>query len=81
VPGYTLDFWTGVATAAGTPPDVIAKLNGAINRALAKPDVQAAMAKFVIRPNILTPDQAATFMAGESAKWGAIVKQAGVKIN
>jgi len=80
VPGYVLDFWTGVATAAGTPPDVIAKLNGAINSALKKPDVQTAMAKFVIRPNILTPDEAAKFMAGESAKWGSIVKQAGVKL-
>jgi tripartite-type tricarboxylate transporter receptor subunit TctC len=80
VAGYELDFWTGVATANGTPPDVIAKLNGAINKALEKPDVQAAMAKFVIRPNILKPDEAVKFMEGESAKWGAIVKQAGVKI-
>ncbi|MPZ58752.1 MAG: tripartite tricarboxylate transporter substrate binding protein [Rhizobiales bacterium] len=81
VPGYTLDFWTGVATAAGTPPDVIAKLNAAINGGLKSADVQAAMAKFVIRPNILSPQEAAKFMAGEGEKWGAIVKQAGVKIN
>jgi len=80
VPGYTLDFWTGVATANGTPPAVIAKLNGAINNALKKPDVQAAMAKFVIRPNILNPAEAVKFMEGESAKWGQIVKQAGVKL-
>jgi tripartite-type tricarboxylate transporter receptor subunit TctC len=80
VPGYTLDFWTGVATANGTPPAVIAKLNGAINNALKKPDVQAAMAKFVIRPNILNPAEAVKFMEGESAKWGEIVKQAGVKL-
>jgi tripartite-type tricarboxylate transporter receptor subunit TctC len=81
VPGYTLDFWTGVATAAGTPPAVIAKLNAAINAGLKSADVQAAMAKFVIRPNVLSPQDAAKFMAGESVKWGAIVKQAGVKIN
>jgi len=80
VPGYTLDFWTGVATANGTSPAVIAKLNGAINNALKKPDVQAAMAKFVIRPNILNPAEAVKFMEGESAKWGEIVKQAGVKL-
>jgi tripartite-type tricarboxylate transporter receptor subunit TctC len=80
VPGYTLDFWTGVATANGTSPAVIAKLNGAINNALKKPDVQAAMAKFVIRPNILNPAEAVKFMEGESAKWGQIVKQAGVKL-
>jgi len=80
VPGYTLDFWTGVATANGTPPAVIAKLNGAINNALKKPDVQAAMAKFVIRPNILNPAEAVKFMEGESAKWGKIVTQAGVKL-
>jgi tripartite-type tricarboxylate transporter receptor subunit TctC len=81
VPGYTLDFWTGVATAAGTPPAVIAKLNAAINAGLKSADVQAAMAKFAIRPNVLSPQDAAKFMAGESVKWGAIVKQAGVKIN
>ena len=80
VPGYELDFWTGVATANGTPPEVIAKLNTAINNALKKPDVQAAMTKFVIRPNILNPAEAVKFMEGESAKWGQIVKQAGVKL-
>jgi tripartite-type tricarboxylate transporter receptor subunit TctC len=80
VPGYELDFWSGVATASGTPPEVIAKLNGAINHALKQPDVRASMAKFGIAPNIRDPKDAAAFMAHESGKWGAIVKQAGVKL-
>jgi len=81
VPGYELDFWTGVATATGTPPDLIAKLNAAINGGLKSADVLEAMNKFNISPNILSPREAATFMNGESEKWGAIVKAAGVKLS
>jgi tripartite-type tricarboxylate transporter receptor subunit TctC len=80
VPGYELDFWTGVATATGAPPDVIAKLNAAINAGLRSADVLAAMKKFNISPNIRSPQEAAKFMTGEGEKWGEIVRKAGVKL-
>jgi tripartite-type tricarboxylate transporter receptor subunit TctC len=81
VPGYELDFWVGIATASGVPQDVIAKLNGVINEGLNSAPVKAAMTKFSIKPNPLSPQDAAKFMIGERGKWGKIAKEAGVKLN
>jgi tripartite-type tricarboxylate transporter receptor subunit TctC len=78
---YVLDFWTGVVAPAGTPPDVIAKLNAAINDGLKTPELTASMTKFNLTANIRSPQDAATFMAGEGRKWDAIIKAAGVKID
>jgi tripartite-type tricarboxylate transporter receptor subunit TctC len=81
VEGYLLDFWTGVVAPAGTPADVIAKLNAAINAGLKTPDVLASMKKFNIEANIKSPKDAIAFMEGESKKWGDILKKTGVKVN
>jgi tripartite-type tricarboxylate transporter receptor subunit TctC len=80
VPGYELDFWTGIATATGTPHDVIVKLNKVINEGLTSPEVKAAMTKFSISPNPLSPQDAAKFMEREREKWGKIARDAGVKL-
>jgi tripartite-type tricarboxylate transporter receptor subunit TctC len=81
VPGYELDFWVGIATAAGVPEDIIARLNTVINEGLQSPAVKTAMAKFSISPNVLSPQEAAAFMEREREKWGKIAKEAGVKIS
>jgi tripartite-type tricarboxylate transporter receptor subunit TctC len=78
---YVVDFWTCVVAPAGTPGDIIAKLNAAINDGLKTPDLGASLAKFNLAPNIRTPQQAADYMAGEGRKWDAIIRQAGVKID
>ena len=81
VPGYELDFWTGIATASSVPQDVIAKLNGVINAGLKSAEVKAAMTKFSISPNPLSPEDSGKFMERERTKWGKIAKDAGVKLN
>src|SRR3979411_11258 len=43
--GFTVDLWLGVFAPAGVPPDVLAKLNGAIAKVLQNPDFKAAIAK------------------------------------
>jgi tripartite-type tricarboxylate transporter receptor subunit TctC len=81
VPEYILDFWTGIVAPTGTPAAVIDRLNSAINDSLKSPELQASLAKFNIEANIRSPKEAAAFMAGESKKWGEIVKATGVKVN
>jgi tripartite-type tricarboxylate transporter receptor subunit TctC len=80
VPEYVLDFWTGVVAPAGAPADVIAKLNTAINAGLKSPELTSSLQKFNLMANIRSPQDAATFMAGEARKWEAIIKVANVKI-
>jgi tripartite-type tricarboxylate transporter receptor subunit TctC len=78
-PDFTIDAWTGVAGPAGTPPDIIAKLNAAINEGLKAPESQATLAKFSAIADPGTPAAFGTFLAHEIPRWAALVRLAGAK--
>jgi tripartite-type tricarboxylate transporter receptor subunit TctC len=71
--------WFGLVAPKGTPKAIIAKLNDAANRALKDPEI----AERIQGPgNVIgggTPEQFSTFVAGESARWGKIVKEKNIK--
>jgi tripartite-type tricarboxylate transporter receptor subunit TctC len=78
-PDYVLAFWTGIVAPAGTPADVVATLNGAINDSLRSPAVKASLAKFNVEPIIGTPQEFAKFIADEADRWGGIIRKNGIK--
>ena len=80
-PDFVLDAWTGVVAPAGTPAPIIDKLNAAINAGLKTPAAQASLAKFSAIAHTGTPDDFKRFLADQMAKWGAIVKLAGARID
>jgi len=80
VPDYVVLTFTGVAAPAGTPPEVVAKLNGAINTALTQPEVGAAYAKLGAEVRPASADDFAAFLAGERAKWDEVVSRSGIKL-
>jgi tripartite-type tricarboxylate transporter receptor subunit TctC len=77
--GYETSTWGGVLAPAGTPKDVVAKLNGEINKALAAPDVRQRMLDAGIEPAGGTPQQFTTFIQSEMAKWAKVAKTAGIE--
>ena len=77
VPGYAATSWFGLLAPANTPAPVLAKLNAAILKALADPDVKKKMAEQGAEPYGEKPEQFAEFIRSETAKWGKIVKQSG----
>ncbi len=77
--GYDASTWGGILAPAGTPKDVVAKLNGAINAALKMEDVRAKLSGAGIEIQGGTPEQFATVIAGEIEKWGKVVKEAGIQ--
>ncbi len=79
VPGYEASTWNGVVAPKGTPPDVIEKLNGAINSALADPTIKARLADLGAAPLIYSPAEFGKFSADEVAKWAKVIKFAGIK--
>ncbi len=81
VTGFVSTLLTGIVAPAGTPPAVVAKLNGVINEGLKSAEMQAALARFGSQPRIGSPADFAAFLAGETRKWGAIAKAAGVAID
>lgn len=80
LPELELYFWAGVLAPAGTPPEIVGKLNTAINDSLRSEEMKAAMGKLGFEAKIGSPQDFATFIAEEIPRWGAIVKATGVKL-
>jgi len=74
-----LIFSAGILAPAGTPTEIIAKLNAEINEAMTTPELTASMATLGFEPNFWSPQAYAAFLAEEMRRWPPIVKAAGVK--
>jgi tripartite-type tricarboxylate transporter receptor subunit TctC len=81
VPAYDLKSWYGVLAPAATPRRLIDRLSGEIGKTLALPEVRKTMVAQDMDPFISTPDQFATLMTAESAKFARIIKTAGIKLS
>jgi tripartite-type tricarboxylate transporter receptor subunit TctC len=79
LPGYAAEIHYGLVAPAGTPPEIIAKLNTALNATLADEDLRKRFAVDGGETLPSTPQVYADDIAAEEAKWSAIVKKAGVK--
>jgi tripartite-type tricarboxylate transporter receptor subunit TctC len=82
IPGYYMSGWFGLYAPKNTPPDVIAKLNAAMVRALADPAVQKRLADLgldIASPAQQTPQGLAAFQQAEMDKWWPIIKAAGIR--
>ena len=79
LPGYDASTWGGILAPAGTPKDVVAKLNGAINAALKMEDVRKRLMGAGIEIQGGTPEQFAYVIRTEVEKWGRVTKAAGIQ--
>jgi len=79
VPGYEVDVWNGIVAPRGTPPEIIDKLNGAVNAVLADARLQARFAELGGAPMPMTPQQFGNLLLAETEKWAKVVKLAGIK--
>ena len=73
-------FWLGVVAPAGTPPEIISKLNAAFHESLTPAETRALLAKLGADIKIGTPAEFEKMLADELAKWTAIVKAAKIKV-
>jgi tripartite-type tricarboxylate transporter receptor subunit TctC len=81
VPGYEAMGWFGIVAPAGTPPDIVARLNQAVVGALKDPAVAGRMRAVGAEPHPTSREEFAQFIRKEIEKWGRVVKQAGLKGN
>ena len=72
-------MWVGLLGPAGTPPEVVNKINAAVNESLKSDDMKVVLAKLGWEPMITTPNGFATFIAGEVGKWPPLLRAAGLK--
>lgn len=83
LPGFAVNSWFAVMAPAGTPPEVVAKLNAEINKALATKEIKEAYfnAGFIepVKPN--SPASFNAFVLSEIERWAKVVKKANIKVD
>jgi tripartite-type tricarboxylate transporter receptor subunit TctC len=79
VPGFDAAAWVMLVLPAGTPAPIVDRLNAEMKSIVTLPDVRDAMAKNAVIPvETPSPEALQSFIAAEIARWGAVVRQAGI---
>ncbi|HVD75012.1 MAG TPA: tripartite tricarboxylate transporter substrate binding protein [Xanthobacteraceae bacterium] len=78
-PGYEISSWQGVFAPAGTPKDVVAKINGELVRMLNVPEIHRRISQEGADPVGSTPDAFATRVKNEITKWTKVIKTSGIQ--
>jgi tripartite-type tricarboxylate transporter receptor subunit TctC len=81
LPGFQAATWFGVLAPAGTPKEIVARLNAEVNKALASPDLVEHLRNDGADVVGGTPEQFRAFLKSEVERWGPVVKAAGIKPN
>ena len=81
IPGFEASGWYGMFAPAATPRELIAKLNGEINRLMKQPDVAQRLAGDGVEAVTMTPAEFGTYLHSEIVKWGKVVKISGATVD
>ncbi|MEK7874939.1 MAG: tripartite tricarboxylate transporter substrate-binding protein, partial [Pseudomonadota bacterium] len=79
VSGMNVGLWFGLLAPAGTPREIIARLNAEVVKAAAAPDYRAQLEKLGFEPFTDGPEKFSAFMKAELDTWGKVIKAAGIK--
>jgi tripartite-type tricarboxylate transporter receptor subunit TctC len=79
VPDYDLSGWNGLFAPAGTPPDIVNKINAEITKIVQMPDVRARILDIGAEPGPMKPAEYAAWVQSEVNKWTKLVKEAGIQ--
>ena len=79
-PGMDIALWYGVAAPGGTPAPIVQRINAELIKILSTPDIRKSLTEQGADVQGGTPEEFVAFMRHESARWGTVVKRAGVKL-
>ena len=80
VPGYEASVWLALLAPAGTPREIVTKLNSEIGKLMSSPDTRKALYDAGVEVSPSTPEAMTEYMAQELVRWGKVVKETGIKI-
>jgi tripartite-type tricarboxylate transporter receptor subunit TctC len=81
VPGYDATIWLGIMAPANTPKPIVDKLNGEINKMLARADIKEMWEKQGAEPIAMSPAEFDKYLRADIEKWAHVVKVSGAKID
>lgn len=80
-PGFEAWAWQGFVAPAGTPREVVMKLNGAFARVMADPAISQRLSESGFEPQASTPEEFATYMKSEIAKWAKVIHDSNISLD
>jgi tripartite-type tricarboxylate transporter receptor subunit TctC len=81
IPGYDSGVWYGVLAPAGTPREIITRLNREIARVLVLPDYRSLLVNNTIEPIGGPPEELGSYIKSEIVKWARVIKDANVRVD
>ena len=81
VPGYDASVWLALLAPAGTPKEIVNKLNTAIAKILVTPDAIKTLANAGVEVSVSTPEKMTAYMAQEYERWGRVAKETSIKVD
>ena len=81
VPGYEATSWFGLLAPAATPPEIVNKIDAALIKIYANPELRKKIVDQGAEPVVEKPEQFAAFIKAETAKWGKVVRESGATVD
>ena len=81
LPGYEAAQWQGLIAPAGTPPDIVTRINAELNRALQLADVKERIGNLGVEFALTTPQQFTAEIRTDYAKWDKLIKALGIRLD
>jgi tripartite-type tricarboxylate transporter receptor subunit TctC len=81
VPGFEARVWIGLLAPAGTPPEIVGKLNGEIAKLMRTEEVKKLLLPTGMEPDSDSPAQFGSFLKEDYDKWGKVVRESGATVN
>jgi len=76
--GFEVITFFGVMAPAGTPRDIVTRLNGELAKSMSRPDVREKYAAQALDPGTMTAEQYADFIKDQAVKFGKVIREAGI---
>lgn len=80
VPGYEASVWLALLAPAGTPHDIVTRLNAEVAKAMSSPETKKSLYDAGVAVATSTPEAMSDYMVQEMARWGKVVKETGIKL-
>ena len=81
LPGYDVVSWFGIVAPAGTPADIVKRLNEDVRRVLVVPEFQERLKDEGGRSLAMTPEEFTAFIRNETVRWAKVVRDVGAKLD
>jgi tripartite-type tricarboxylate transporter receptor subunit TctC len=79
VPGYEVVGWQGLFAVAGTPPEIVRRMQGEVAKALQLPEMRERLAALGAEPVGSTPQEFGAYFRAENGRWGRVIREKGIR--